>query len=199
MSLITVINDVCDAVDIDAFESVVGTDEPTANTMVELAQQAGDEIARRVDWRGLLVSAPIASSGSPLPADFQRLIPGGPIRAADGSFIRPVTNGAQWAFLSQNPSAQAYYFLQGSTILTSPASAGSAAVMDYVSKNWIKGVNANKAIYSADDDTALFPERLLVKNIIWRWRREKGLSFNDNLTEFEADLVQEINADRGVS
>lgn len=199
MSLITVINDVCDALDFDGFESVIGADEPAANTMVELAQEAGDEISRRVDWRATLTTFTVPASGSPFPNDYQRLIPGGSVRAADGTFIRPVTNSAQWAFLTQYPSAQPFYFLQGATILMAPASAGVGAVMDYVSANWIKGVTGNKATYSADDDTALFPERLLVKNIIWRWRRLKGLSFNDHLTEFEADLVQEINADRGVS
>lgn len=50
---------------------------------------------------------------------------------------------------------------------------------------------------TADDDTTLFPERLLVKGVIWRWKRQKGLPYEDNLAEFEADLVQEINADRG--
>lgn len=199
MSLITVINKVCDAVDIDPFDSVYGSDDPTAKTMVELAQEGGDEIARRVDWKDLLASGSIAVSGDALPDDFQRFIPGGPVRSAAGVFIRPVTNSAQWAFLSTTPSAQPFYFLQGSTILIAPAAAGVGAVMDYVSTDWIKNGAIRKSIYSADDDIALFPEKLLVKDVIWRWRRSKRLSFTDELSEFEADLVQEINANRGVS
>lgn len=200
MSLITVINQVCDAVDIDRFDSVYGTNDPTALTMMQLAQEAGDEIARRVDWRGLIATSAITASGASLPDDFQRLIPGGSVRSADGLYVRPITNSSQWAFLSQYPSAsQAFYFLVGDTIAFSPVSAGDNAVIDYVSTKWLQGTTETKSSYSSDDDEALFPEKLMVKNIVWRWRREKGLAYNDHLSEFEADLVEEINANRGVS
>lgn len=59
-------------------------------------------------------------------------------------------------------------------------------------------VISSKAL-TADDDRTLFPERLLAKGILWRWKRQKGLPFDDSLAEFEADLLQEINADRGAS
>ncbi|MQX58538.1 hypothetical protein GHK61_19435, partial [Sinorhizobium meliloti] len=109
-----------------------------------------------------------------------------------------VTNSGQWAVIVGIPSAQPYFFVKGGQVLISPASAAAGAVIDYVSKNWVMhDPDGPQATFSADDDTTLFPERLLVKGIIWRWKRQKGLSYEDNLAEFEADLAQEINADRG--
>jgi hypothetical protein len=80
----------------------------------------------------------------------------------------------------------------------SPAASAVGATIDYLSKNWVLGdPYEERDVFRADDDTTLFPERLLAKGLIWRWKRQKGLPFEDNLAEFEADLLQEINADRG--
>lgn len=199
MTLLTAINSVCDVVSIDTFESVYGMNDPAANTMFELAQEAGDEIARRADWRGLLSTGTLLSSGASLPEDFQRFTPGGGLRTANGEFIRPVTNSGQWRVVASIASAQPYYFVQGSAVLVAPASAGVAALIDYLSNAWVVAGGDRSNTLGADDNTFAFPERLMIKNIVWRWRRHKGLSFDDQLAEFEADLAQEINADRGQS
>ncbi len=200
MTLLSAINRVCDVVSLSPFDGVYGSDEPNAMTMVALAQEAGDEIARRADWQKLLKSYTAAASPEALPDDFQRLTPGGPVRTAAGVFVRPVTNSGQWAVIAGIPSAQRYFFIKGGQVLFSPASAASGAVIDYVSKNWVlHDPDGPQATFTADDDTTLFPERLLVKGIVWRWKRQKGLAYEDNLAEFEADLAQEINADRGAA
>lgn len=198
MTLLSAINRVCDIVSLSQFDSVYGSDEPNAQTMVAFAQEAGDEIARRADWQKLLKSHAAAASPETLPGDFQRLTPGGPVRTAAGVFVRPVTNSGQWAVIAGIPSATPYFFISGGQMLFSPAPAAASAVIDYVSKNWVlHDPDGTHASFTADDDTTLFPERLLVKGIVWRWKRQKGLAYEDNLAEFEADLAQEINADRG--
>ncbi|WP_085032308.1 hypothetical protein [Ensifer aridi] len=199
MTLLSAINEVCDVVSLDRFSSVYGSNDPNAQTMVALAQEAGDEIARRADWQKTLKSHTAATSPENFPGDFQRLTPGGAVRRSDGTFIRPVTNSGQWAVIVGVPSTTAYFFMKGGQFLFSPTAAAVSAVIDYVSKNWILNGSTERATFSADDDTTLFPERLLVKGILWRWKRQKGLPYEDNLAEFEADLVQEINADRGAA
>ncbi|MDX0651744.1 hypothetical protein GOD34_13250 [Sinorhizobium medicae] len=200
MTLLSAINQACDVVALSQFENVYGSSEPNAQTMVALAQEAGDEIARRVDWQKLLKSLTVTSSPENFPSNFQRLVPGGAVRTSAGVFVRPVSNSGQWAVIVGVPSTTAYFFMKGGQFLFSPASAAVSAVIDYVSKNWILNDPAGEAsTWAADDDTTLFPERLLVKGIIWRWKRQKGLAFEDNLAEFEADLEQEINADRGAA
>uniref|UniRef100_UPI0005B34F21 phage adaptor protein n=1 Tax=Rhizobium fredii TaxID=380 RepID=UPI0005B34F21 len=162
-----------------------------------LAQEAGDEIARRADWQKTLKSLTVTASPENFPSNFQRLTPGGAGRKSDGTLIRPVTNSGQWAVIVGVPSTTPYFFMKGGQFLFSPTSAAVSAVIDYVSKNWILNAATEQATLSADDNTTLFPERLLVKGVLWRWKRQKGLPFEDNLAEFEADLAQEINADRG--
>ncbi|ASY69324.1 hypothetical protein [Sinorhizobium fredii] len=200
MTLLTVINKVSDIVSLDRFDSVYGTNDPNAQTMVALAEEAGAEIARRADWKRMLKTHAVSASPEILPADYQRLAPGGGVRAAAGGFFRPVSNGAQWAVIVGVGSAEPYCHLSGREMLFSPAGSSADATIDYVSKNWVLGdPYEERDAFRADDDTTLFPERLLKKGLIWRWKRQKGLSFEDNLAEFEADLLQEINADRGIS
>ncbi|MCA1440317.1 hypothetical protein I6F07_08850 [Ensifer sp. IC4062] len=200
MTLLAVINEVSDIVSLDRFDSVYGTNDPNAQTMVALAEEAGAEIARRADWKRMLKTHTVSASPELVPADYQRLAPGGSVRAADGRFFRPVTNGGQWAVIAGVASGEPYCHLSGKTMLFSPAASAAGATIDYVSKNWVLGdPYEERDTFRADDDTTLFPERLLKKGLIWRWKRQKGLSFEDNLAEFEADLLQEINADRGTS
>ncbi|WP_312362511.1 hypothetical protein [Ensifer sp.] len=204
MTLITAINEVCDIVSLDQFDSVYGSNDPNAQTMVALAQEAGEEISRRGDWQRMLKQHLVIALPQKLPADFQRLAPGGAIRTAAGDFFRPITNGSQWAVVSAaaqaQPQPQPYFFIRDDLLLLSPASAGPGTIIDYVSKNWVLGDPfEQRDTLKADDDRPLFAERLLAKGILWRWKRQKGLAYDDSLAEFEADLIQEINADRGAS
>lgn len=199
MTLKTAVNAACDVVSLDEFETVYGEDNPNAQTMLQFAQEAGEEIARRVDWEKTLKTATAPSSPFALPEEFQRLISGGAISTAAGEFVRPVLNGSEWTVIQQVPSTQPYFFIRGGNILFAPADAGAGANIEYVSKNWILAGSDEKSTFTADDNTLLFPERLLTMGMIWRWKRQKGLSYEDQLAEFEAALAFEIAADRGSS
>ena len=200
MTLLSAINEVCDIVSLDRFSSVYGSVNANAQTMVTMAQEAGDEIARRADWQRMLKQSTAAASPHNLPSDFQRMTPGGAVRTSAGAFHRPITNSSQWAVIVAVVSTQPYFFIKANQVQFSPAESAVGAIIEYVSKNWVlKNVGGEVATLQADDDTTLFPERLLVKGVLWRWKRQKGLPFDDSLAEFEADLVEEINADRGAS
>lgn len=199
MKLLDSINAACDVISLDRFDTVVGNGDPNAQTMIEFAQEAGEEIARRVDWNRTLATASITETPFTLPEDFQRLISGGSIICGGGAFARSVFNGGEWAVIKSVPSIQPFFFIKGGRIEFAPALAADGAIINYVSKNWLmSGAEAISQI-SADDNTPLFAGRLLTKGIIWRWRRQKGLAYDDQLAEFEADLAFEISADRGSS
>jgi hypothetical protein len=82
--------------------------------------------------------------------------------------------------------------LHAGKILFSPALDADGAKVRYVSKHWVEG----KEEITQNGDNLLVPERLIEKGAIWRWKRQKGLPYDDMLAEFEADLIGEIKADR---
>lgn len=200
MTILTAINQVCDIVTLDRFDSVYGMDDENAETMLALAKEAGDEIARRVDWQDMLKTRVAASALEALPDDWQRAISGGAVRTAAGEYHQLVSNGSLWTAINSTNSVSPFYFITGNQIALTPASTAVGSILDYVSKNWLIGdPYAEKDVITSDDDRTIFPERLLVKGIVWRWKRQKGLTYDDNLAEFEADIAQEIRADRGAS
>jgi len=82
-----------------------------------------------------------------------------------------------------------------------PTSAGINATLNYVSGHFVAKSNGTdfRAVFASDDDSTVYTEDLLVKNMVWRWKRQKGLDYTDDLAEFEAMLKAEINADRGIA
>ncbi len=184
----------------------IGLDNPTAQLSSDdyeilqiraLMNAAGKDIARRAEWSRLYKDMTIGGGLSEidLPVDFHEMAEYGAVRLNKAGFypVRPVVSPEQWAFLIARPSAQPYYHLAGGKILFSPTLDVDGAKLRYVSKYWVTG----KEEVTQNGDTLLIPENLLEKGTIWRWKRQKGLPFDDQMAEFEADLMTEIKADRG--
>jgi hypothetical protein len=201
MSLISAINEVADLVSLDRFTTVAGSATDDAKTMLTIAQQAGEEIAHRVDWNKLVKTASIEGVPYTMPEDYQRPVPGALIVTALGELVRPITNTGEWAVLRNVGSTRPYYYRAGGTLEVLPTSAGTNATLNYVSGNFVVKVGGTnfRPAFEADDDTTVFTEDLLVKNMVWRWKRQKGLDYVDDLAEFEAMLTSEIKADRGTT
>ncbi len=197
MTVLSAINAVCDVVSLDQFDTVVGNTDPNAQTMLEMAQEAGEELARRGDWTRMAKTATVTNNPFPLPEDFQRLAEGGAVQLQTGDFARQIANESVWRVVQSTASPVPFFYLTGGKVLFSPASSWPSAFFFYLSKNWLKDGANERAVITKDDNVMQFPDRLLTKGIIWRWRRQKGLSFDDQMTEFEADFALELAADRG--
>lgn len=196
MTLISTINSVADIVGLDRLTAIVGSGDENAQTMLSLANEAGDEISKRVDWERQIVEFPFSASPTAIPPDFQRVAPGSGVKVGT-LYARPVTNSGQWGVIKSSGSTIPYYFVSNSVIQVSLPT--SDMTLSYISGNWVINTSGRYKTFIADDDTTTFPQTLLQKNIMWRWRRQQGLAFDDYLAEFEADLASEIKADRGVS
>ncbi|AYD02196.1 hypothetical protein [Neorhizobium sp. NCHU2750] len=198
MSILDVINSVCDVVSLDQFGSVYGSSDPQASTMLEMAKIGGEEIAGRFDWKCLEKVSPIEQIPSPLPEDYDRMIDGGAVMSVIGDFYRPVKNPSQWTVIKRVASVTPFFYLNGQKIEFSPVADAVGGTLTYITKNWIIGSDTKgKTDWSSDDDTVAFPEDLLVLDLIWRWKRQKGLAYDDPLAEFEAALGAATEEDRG--
>ena len=160
-----------------------------------LMDTAGKDINRRAEWSKATASFDITNASSiTLPADFQEMSDEGAVvlDSAYYSPARPVVSPELWQFLEKFPSEQIYYHLKGGSLFfSSPVT----ATVRYVSTFWIIGRDA----INDNADVPVFPDSLLSRATIWRWKRQKGLPYDDILAEFEADLEAAIKADRGVA
>ena len=204
MTLLSMAERFADIVSLERPTVLVGNSEPTEREIVAIATQAGEELMRRGEWSRLYKEATIAASQTTvsLPDDFHRLIAGGAIMQGSTStqYFRGATSADQWRRLKKTTSTQPYFFIRNGIFEFFPDSTTDGATAAYISKEWIDlAAGGEGTEWASDTDTALFSEPLMIKCMVWRWRRNKGLEYSDQLAEFEADLVTELKADKGLT
>jgi hypothetical protein len=190
---------------IDNVTPVVNDTSFEMRQILALMNAAGADINTRAEWTGTVAETSTTDISFPpvgvpyvdLPADFQELAETGAVMLGGYDYkpVRPVVSPEMWQLLEKIPSTQPYYHLKNGRIYFLPRIDTNGVTIRYVSKNWLVG----KALITSNDDVTVFPERLLTRATIWRWKRQKGLAYDDVLAEFEADLQTAINADRGLA
>lgn len=177
---------------------------PLVQQVIALMFVAGKDVACRTEWQKLHKSADIPANADffALPADFREITETGALSKipADGATtfepVRVIVAPEQWQMVSMRPSVQTYAHLTEGKLRFSPNTGATGVRMRYVSKHW--NLNGNAGLSDPNEEFAI-PEELIVKNTVWRWRRQKGLEFNDLLAEYEADLAEAVTSDRGVA
>ena len=188
MTLLTIAQGLAKNVGMQVPTSVVGNAAREWVEALQFANETGEELARRVDWGALQESATLTGNGTnlshALPAGFARLNMGVCVRAT-GAIVRPLSR-AEWNALTPVEGAPRYFLLEGNTITLWPYLANlSTATVEYQSKYW---TSAGSAAFTVDTQTSLIDEDLFLKGLIVRWRRQKGMSYQDEEGEYEAAL-----------
>ena len=195
MTLLTICNNLAQNVGLERTEAVLTSAKREWAEAAVMANAAGEELARRVDFGALFTTATLTGDGTDklfdLGADFSRLIPGIAVTFAT-STVRPLSQ-PEWASLVAIEGIPRVFKLEGNKLRLWPYLAtGLSVVIRYQSKNWCSNGSAE---WSADDNTALVDEDLFTKGLIVRWRRQKGMPFEDYEAEYEAALSDIANFD----
>lgn len=173
----------------------------------DLVNEAAVDIVKAHEWTALMTLYTLAGDGTStafdLPADFDRCPkdvhifttqwPGVPFQRA--------RDLDEWYFNQRFVYAgvPGWWIMLGGKLNLYPAPAsGVDAQFYYVSKNAVTPASgADKAQFTADDDTFKLPERLLTLACIWRWKSMKGLAYAEDMANYEVALSQEITKDKG--
>ncbi|MBY7649603.1 MAG: hypothetical protein C4617_03795 [Candidatus Liberibacter europaeus] len=189
MKVLSLLNTMCDLVGLSRFEMIYGNQDDNAALLIALLQQSGEEISFRLDWPKLLRKVTVDHVPFNLPSDFHRPLLGGAVIMQDNTFARPVSTAADWEIV-KNHSIVPWYWIDDKVLYLSIS---YPAILRYFSKNWvIDSQDKSKQTITSDDDTTVLPSYILIKDVIWRWRREQGLSFSDQLREFDAAISSEM-------
>jgi hypothetical protein len=188
MSLLTICEGLAENVGIASPDVVISSPLRAWAEAVSQSQYAAEELARRVDWGDLTEIVTLTGDGTnkqhDLGAGFSRLAKGIAMTGA-GGIIRPLTR-AEWATLTPVEGIPRYFLLEGQNVTLWPYLAtGQVATATTQSKNWC---SAGGDAWVSDGDTSLIDEGLLLKGLIVRWRRQKGMDYADYEAEFEAAL-----------
>lgn len=154
---------------------------------LQFANEAGEEMSRRVDWAELRATTTLTGDGTnqtfTLPSAYDHLAPAAAL-VSGTTTLRPLTQ-SEWQTLTAVEGTPRYYLLEGSSVTLWPYLASAATVtVNYQSKNFCSAGSE----FAADDDTLVVDEDTFVKALIVRWRRQKGMDYADFEAEYEAAL-----------
>lgn len=188
MSLLTICQNVARSVGVAVPTQIAGNTDRTATVLLSLANETGEELARRVDWGQLTAAQTLTGDGTDLtfslPTAFSRIVRGVGVTGA-GGIVRPLTR-AEWGTLSAVEGAPRYFLLENRSFTLWPYLAnGETVEVTYQSKNW----SSSGENFAADDDTSLIDEDLFAKFLEVRWRRTQGMEFADQEAEAEGALL----------
>lgn len=198
MTLLTIAKQIAVNVGIQQPSAVMS--DPSADDLkiVEYTQAAAVELARRVDWSALRTTQSVVGTGSndnfTLGASFSRLTSGLSV-SVNGAPVRGSLSPDEWNSLTPIVGTPRFFRLLGNLISFYPYPTTALEVsVSSQNQNWC---SAGGVIWTADDNTALVPEDLIVKGSIWRWRRQLGADFSDYMAEYEAALADFAKFDEG--
>ncbi|MHB8273077.1 MAG: hypothetical protein ACYDD8_31870, partial [Bradyrhizobium sp.] len=73
-------------------------------------------------------------------------------------------------------------------------------VMEYVSNGWCQSeAGVPQALWEADTDLGILDENLMTLGVTWRMLRRLGLSYNEELDEYEKEVGKAMAVDGGAA
>jgi len=209
MTLIALIQESASLLNLPRPTLVMGNTDQTILQLRDMANIAGRSLARTSPpFQNLIkektfttVAAELQSALTTLASDFGWFLNGtlgnrtdhrapyGPLSARE----------RQWQATTFTPSiAGSQFYIRGGNLYLSPApAAGQTAAFEYVSNAWVLSGSDYYSSYQADTDTCLFDDHLMVLEILWRWRKAKGLQYDEEMAEAERERSKAVARDGG--
>ena len=203
MSLLTLIQQAAILIGVPKPQSVNGNNDPSVAALYEFANEEGRELAGRAEWENLTkehsfttVAASAQTDG--LPADFDRFVKNTMFnRTTQRRVIGPISS-EQWQREKSTVSPASihnYFRVRGGQLMLTPdPAAGHTVAYEYVSKYWVTG---DKKAFDTDTDVSLLPETLLVLGVRWRYKKDKGLVYDQDYITYQHEVKKAISRNGG--
>lgn len=207
MTLLSTVQRFCNRTGISSPTTVYGTTDPQITQILALLEEEGNDLSGRGDWEVLTneathttVATESQGAISTIASNGFRYIKNNTIW--DRSLKLPVyvISQSDWqaikAFAVTGPRYHAR--IRGGNLIANPTpTAGNTWAFEYISWNWITDTNdANPAEYfTADTDKILLPEPIIMMGLRWRWKKEKGLDYEEDFNTYEGLVLDALGRD----
>lgn len=182
--------------------------DPNAPLLIAVANEEGRELARRHNWQALKVDYTVLTIAdemqTALPADYDRLVPDAELwnQTRGERYCFPTADDT-WSRLKGRGVAVAapgYARLIGGGLQITPAPvAGETLSFPYISKNWaVSDTGTQKRKFEVDTDIARLPADLMSLGIVWRWKKQRGFDYAEDMATYERALEMATSRDRGI-
>jgi hypothetical protein len=185
---------------------LISNTDNTATQLLALANRVGEDLSAQAGtWGGwpqlrkeYAVTLQPGVDNYPFPTDVQYLIPGtGWSRSYRWQLLGPL-EAQEWQVLKSGISPagpRTRYRIMAGAIYFDPVPASTQdVVFEYYSNAWCQSdAGIPQAMFGADTDTFLLPEKLLVLGMKWRLLRAKGLDYAQEAKDYADALERELS------
>lgn len=209
-TLLEIVTDLCGRQNLPVPTTVYGTADAQIRQIMRLLEEGCNDLAVRGGWQGLTFEASltttatedqgamatIASNGfryiknQTIWSRTRRLPVCGPLDAQEWQMLKALfVNGPYYQFR-----------IRGDHLLVNPTPpAGESWYFEYLSKNWILAVDGitYKRRFTADTDTILLPDDIALQDLRWRWKKEKGMDYAEDMRTAEMQMKDALGRDGG--
>jgi hypothetical protein len=194
MSLLTVVSDAMESFGFTAPAAVMASTDSTVISFRSKLRQEGDELSKYHGWRTMKARETLTGDGSttlfPLPTDYTRFAQGEIMWMEDGLWqtLKLVSDEEMVALQTQDTSLlRPVWRLLGDDIEFYPAlDDAQDIVFEYRTNYWVTDSDGlAKARATADSDLFLVPEHLLTLGLIWRFKAEKGFTYDEDFRSYQ--------------
>lgn len=205
MSLLDIVVDACDRLNLPRPTTVVTNNTETIRVLRGYAQEEGKELSRRGAWQKLskeftfTTLAATDQTSASLPSDFgwfknETMFN----RTRRRKVIGPIDDET-WQHIQAslttfvNPS---FRIFGGTVHITPTPTAGDTVAYEYVSNQWCESsVGTDQSAWAADTDVALLDEELFTLGLVWRFRKAKGLEYAEDYQTYERAVIDRLMKD----
>lgn len=209
MTLLELVNKQLSRSGLPATSTVMGSSNDRVLQVKSILEEEGDNLAPRHTWQILTQECLHTTIAAEDQGDITTIAPGFWFIKNDTIFDRtdrlPVLgplSGDDWQNLKSrvNTGPRYQYRIRGNRLLSNPVpAAGHQWVFEFQSKNWILDVDGvtRKAAFTADTDTMLLPDTIVLQGLRWRWLSEKGLEYAEVFANYEMLIKDAMSRDGG--
>lgn len=210
MSLLTVVQHFCQRTGLPSPSTVQGSTDSQIIQVRALLEEEGNDLAVRGDWQAITIEAShttvaTESQGaiSTIASNGFRYIKNQTIwdRTDRLPVLGPVS-GPQWQALKGivvNGPRYRFRIIGGNLLVNPVPPASHDWRFEYLSANWILGADGTtyKQYFTLDTDTILLPESLVLMGLRWRWKKESGLDYAEDMRTYEMQVKDALGRDGG--
>lgn len=209
MSLLTIAQNSADLLSITRPSAVVSSSDQQIRQLYAIIQEEGYDLASSYNWQALteeqtFVTVAAAQQVAAIAADWDRFIPDSFFnRTLMRKVFGPVTPQT-WQAIQAMPQLNSVFLAfreRGGYFLISPTPpAGQTIAYEYVSAYWAKSASGTpQAQFALDTDLSYLNEQLMTLGVRWRWKKSKGLPFQEDQDTYEQNKEQIQARDGGAS
>ena len=205
-NLLELVQDACYEMGIPAPSAVIGSTDFQVQQLLALSNRGGKELAARQGrdggWPQLVkeytFTTVISTAAYDFPSDLQYFVNTTQWDRTQKWPVRGPVSPQEWQVLKSGTVGSAgprtrFRIKAGQLYLDPTPSAADDLVIEYYSTGWCESsVGTAQTRWAADDDLPVLPDDCLVLDLIWRFKRSKGLDYGQDYNMCEDSIAREI-------